>query len=176
MAHGSHQPSGAPHSSRGTAGVALHHRGLFYTIRPGTSAAPDTGAAHPQAPLQHNQQPRSRQAPFSGRGNAAPPQRCAKARGCSRVQQAARHLTPARGREPLPAVRANGRSGKERVLAAAPGRAELLGLTCLLPGTGRCGDAGAPCGLWGRGRADTRIACTRGCAGSPEANGRRPLR
>lgn len=58
--------------------MALHHRGLFYTIRPGTSAAPDTGAAHPQASLQHNQQPRSRQAPFSGGGT--PPRHSAAPR------------------------------------------------------------------------------------------------
>lgn len=173
MAHGSHQPSSTPHSSGGIAGVALHHHGLFYTIgyftplrmrstRQRCSSSPGTSPAQPATALPPGF--------IQRRGNTVLPQRCTKAQGRSRVQQAVRHLTPARGREPLPAVRANGRGGQERVLAAAPGRAELPGWPACCRAARGAGGSVQPSGPWAC-RHPHRLH-----AGSPEENGCRPLR
>lgn len=157
MAHGSYQPSSTPHSPGGIAGVALHHHGLFYTIGPGVCAAPDSGAAHPQAPHQHSLQPRFRRASFSGGEtpschSAAPRPRATA--GSSRLCAISHpHVAESRSR-PCEQMGAAGRKGFWQRPRAVP--------SCQagLPAGGQRGEPGAPCSLRGRGRADTRIACT----------------
>lgn len=143
--------------------LVLHHRARrMRSTRQRCSSSPGTSPAQPAAALPPGF--------IQRRGNTVLPQRCTKAQGHSRVQQAVRHLTPARGREPLPAVRANGRGGQERVLAAAPGRAELPGWPACWRAARGAGGSVQPSGPWAC-RHPHRLH-----AGSPEANGCRPLR